>query len=107
MRAKRRTERVNVRLPVEVARWVRRRAAEKGSTISSVVAECVERAYELEKAEVFARAAVKLLSALLAMTGRGPGQVAEQAKTWEDWALGLALREALKKEGSEEGGGGE
>ncbi|ACX52466.1 hypothetical protein Adeg_1364 [Ammonifex degensii KC4] len=88
MRKKEGTERVNVRLPVEVAKWVREKAYERGTTISTVVAECVEAAHRHERDREYSLACLRLCAALLSFTGRDPQQVRrEVAEQWAEWAL--------------------
>lgn len=68
-KSKTRRERVSLRLPVELASWLRRRAAERHLTVSAVIESCVRAAMAEEKMELLLRACLEGVSRTLAQDG--------------------------------------
>lgn len=68
-------ERVCVRLPAELARWLRRRAVERHMTLTGVIEECLRLARFEERMELLVRGTLDGVARLLAGEGAGPGEV--------------------------------
>lgn len=78
-------EKVDVRLPWSLAKWLRREAAQRHSTVSAVVEECVRRAKDTQTAELFARAALKGICLALARGDRERAREFARELVGEAW----------------------
>jgi len=77
-------EMLSVRLPSDMARWLRREAALRHTTVTAIVEEAVQKAVEGEKTEAFARAALKAIC-------RAVTKDEEKAREFEKRMLAEAL----------------
>jgi len=80
-------ERISLRLHLGLARWLRREAAARHTTVSAVIEDCVRREKDMERAEIFARAALKGVCLVLARGDK------ERAKELERELAAEALAE--------------
>jgi len=67
-------EQVSVRLPADLAKWLRRRANERHVTVSAVIEESVRRAMETDRLEILVRATLEGVARQLAGPGAGPDE---------------------------------
>lgn len=68
-------ERVSLRLPVELASWLRRRAAERHLTVSAVIENCVRETMSRERTELLLRAVLEGVAEILAQESGDPRKV--------------------------------
>ncbi|ACX53244.1 CopG domain protein DNA-binding domain protein (plasmid) [Ammonifex degensii KC4] len=96
---------VSVRLPEDLVKWLRRKAAEGHTTVSSIVVSALREKRDYELAETFARAALKAACALLSLTGRDPSQVDwGKVRSWEVEVASRAAAQAKALRGEGEKG---
>lgn len=62
-------ERVSLRLPCDLASWLRKRAAERHLTVSAIIEDCVRAAMVEEKMELLLRACLEGVSRTLVQDG--------------------------------------
>lgn len=86
MKAREPRERVAVRLPWGLAKWLRREAAQRHTTVSAVVEDCVARARDMQVAELFARAALKGICLALARGDKERARELARELVAEAWA---------------------